>query len=180
MTNGANRLATVLTVVGIVVPIVVTVIGAAVVLNRSIGRVEGEVGGLQDRFDDFGRQLATFDEITRRIDPQVAVLEAQVAAFTPGVTRLSDGVTRFDRTIGTLEGSLNELRMEHGRIISELANIREIQRAMQAPLDRTVRYVAPEGSEPLPPGFYQDVTARLRRIEERLNAVAERIRGAGG
>jgi len=173
MTNGANRLATVLTVVGIVVPIVVTVIGAAVVLNRSIGRVEGEVGGLQDRFDDFGRQLATFDEITRRIDPQVAVLEAQVAAFTPGVTR-------FDRTIGTLEGSLNELRMEHGRIISELANIREIQRAMQAPLDRTVRYVAPEGSEPLPPGFYQDVTARLRRIEERLNAVAERIRGAGG
>jgi len=155
-----NAKSTMWTVVGIVAPIVFTVAAAAVVLNRSIGRVEGEPSGLRDRFADFDRNVTRFEDRLKTLDDDVDELGRQVARLEPQLSSFESGIV----VLSGFRTTLSELQDDHMTIRSEL--------------DRLTRNLVPERSEPVPFGFYQDVTGRLSRIEERLDALAARLPGA--
>ena len=143
----------VVAVIAIVVTIVIATSTAWCSLYRSVGTVEGKVDTINSRFGDFGKNVDTLTAQGTRFDERLRDLETLTNNLRTSVSELA-----------RLQQLLNELQAEHKTVQSSVDVIR----------DR----VAPEGGEPLPVGFYQDVTSRLRRVEQRLDDVASKLGAA--
>jgi chromosome segregation ATPase len=127
-------------------PIVVLVVAWSN-MSGSIGEVRGELQGLKQYFADFRESVKELKERLNEFDKALRQFQNQLEQF-------SDAVNKYESVLG-------ELRSEHRRLETRFSELQKI--------------IAPPGSEPIPVGFYLEVTTRLRRMEERLDAIAEKV-----
>lgn len=139
--------------IGAIASIVLAISTAWCALNRDIGRIEGKIDGVDKRFELFNQNVGRLDKQLERFESQLRVLEADVV-------------------------KLNAAAASLGTLGSRLAVLEDQHRAIDAGIQRLGRNLVPEGAEPIPSGFYNDVASRLRRIEDRLNDLTSRIQGA--
>jgi hypothetical protein len=115
-------------------------------LYRSVGNLEGELKTLSSRFAEFDR----LERTNNRLDDRLRDLEKSAASLGSSAS----SIARQQET---------------------LAALRKQQQEAQAILDTLRKRLAPDSGEPLPPGFFLDVTSRLRRLEDKIDAVSEKL-----
>lgn len=120
-----------------------------------------------------------YGKLVARVD----YLEPTVATFKTNVDALALAVKDLDPKLTALDAIVRRLDTGAGALASFGANASDLRsevRDIQSQITAIRGHLMPAGSEPIPAGFYNEITSRLRCIEGRVDSIAVRVQAGGG